>query len=293
VGQRLQDLQIHRPVDLRYMIEQVVADGRSLYLKEVEWSVAGQEVRYLDVTAIPLVNPIDGTPLGVKVIFNDVTRYRHLQAALHHSHQELETTNEELQSSNEELETTNEELQSTVEELETTNEELQSTNEELETMNEELQSTNEELEASNDELRRRTDELNDMNGFLEAIMAGLSGGVAVLDRNLQINAWNHGAEDLWGVRDAEVRGQHFFGLDIGLPVEQLKPLIRASLNEPESTLGDGTLTLAAVNRRGKQIRVRVRATALRGATKAVQGVILMMEEVRAASEAAAEGDEQA
>ena len=67
---------------------------------------------------------------------------------------------EELQSTNEELETTNEELQSTNEELETTNEELQSTNEELETMNEELQSTNEELETINEELRDRTGELN-------------------------------------------------------------------------------------------------------------------------------------
>ena len=61
---------------------------------------------------------------------------------------------EELQSTNEELETTNEELQSTVEELETTNEELQSTNEELETMNEELQSTNEELQTINEEAPR-------------------------------------------------------------------------------------------------------------------------------------------
>ena len=83
---------------------------------------------------------------------------------------------EELQSTNEELETTNEELQSTVEELETTNEELQSTNEELETMNEELQSTNEELTTINDELRRRSDELNDVNDFMEAVLASLRGG---------------------------------------------------------------------------------------------------------------------
>ena len=68
---------------------------------------------------------------------------------------------EELQSTNEELETTNEELQSTVEELETTNEELQSTNEELETMNEELQSTNDELQTINDALRDRTVELDE------------------------------------------------------------------------------------------------------------------------------------
>lgn len=47
----------------------------------------------------------------------------------------------QLQSTNEELETTNEELQSSNEELETTNEELQATNDELHTVNEELSSS--------------------------------------------------------------------------------------------------------------------------------------------------------
>ncbi len=93
----------------------------------------------------------------------------------------------------EELETTNEELQSTNEELETTNEELQSTNEELETMNEELHSTNEELETINDELRQRTRELNQTNFFLESILASLEHGVVVLDRELRVVAWNDGA----------------------------------------------------------------------------------------------------
>jgi two-component system, chemotaxis family, CheB/CheR fusion protein len=280
VGQRLQDLQIYRPVDLRYMIEQVVAERRALHLKEVEWNVPGMDRRYLDVAALPLIDPLDGAPLGVKVVLNDVSRYRHLQEELHLSQQALETTNQELQTANAELETTNEELQSTVEELETTNEELQSTNEELETMNEELQSTNEELEATNQELRQRTDELNGVNVFLQSIMAGLRDGVVVLDRSLQVRAWNHGAEDLWGLRDHEVRGQHFFGLDIGLPVEQLKPLVRSGLRE----LADGDVTepqtLEAINRRGKPIQVRVSAAPLRSPEQQVQGVILIMEEVR-------------
>src|SRR5262249_61882443 len=107
------------------------------------------------------------------------------------------------------LETTNEELQSTNEELETTNEELQSTNEELETMNEELQSTNEELETMNDELNDRSLDLNEMNSFLNAILGSIQAGVVVVDRDLVVNAWNEGANDLWGLAGAEVLGVTF------------------------------------------------------------------------------------
>src|ERR671920_216017 len=139
-----------------------------------------------------------------------------------------------------ELETTNEELQSANEELQTTNEELQSTNEELETMNEELQSTNEELETINDELRERTGELNDVNDFLETILTSLELGVAVIDPEQRIQIWN---------RRAEALGQHLLALDIGLPREQLVPALRGALNGS----GRQDVELAAVNRRGRAI----------------------------------------
>ena len=115
---------------------------------------------------------------------------------------------EELQSTNEELETTNEELQSTVEELETTNEELQSTNEELETMNEELQSTNEELQTINDEARERSDQLDELNAFLESILTELAGGVGWWTA-ISRSEWNRRAEDMWGLRPDEVRARTF------------------------------------------------------------------------------------
>src|SRR5206468_1904544 len=108
------------------------------------------------------------------------------------------------QSSNEELETTNEELQSTVEELETTNEELQSSNEELETMNEELESTNAELQSINTDLRIRTEEVNKLNTFLRAITGIIDVGAAVLDAGSKIQVWNERAADLWGMRSDEV-----------------------------------------------------------------------------------------
>src|SRR5205807_1972423 len=171
------------------------------------------------VNVVPLYVGASRTPV-TSVTFTDDTRVQELQAQLHRSKQDLETAYEELQSTNEELETTNEELQSTVEELETTNEELQSTNEELETMNEELQSTNEELQTTNHELRQRSDELNGANSFLESILSGVRTAVVVVDRELHVIAWNHRAEDLWGLRGDEVKGQNFLNLDIGLPIEQ-------------------------------------------------------------------------
>lgn len=170
------------------------------------------------------------------------------------------------------METTNEELQSTVEELETTNEELQSTNEEMETMNEELQSTNEALQAINDELRRRSEELRSLND-----------GVVVVDRGLNVLAWNHKAEDLWGLRTDEVRGKNFLNPDIGLPVAQVKHAMWDCLSEKTEY---AKVALEATNRRGKTIQVEVSCTPLRGPDHTMQGVILMIQEKRPEGESA-------
>jgi two-component system, chemotaxis family, CheB/CheR fusion protein len=220
---------------------------------------------------VPLVDPADGTFLAVKLIFLDMTRARVVEDELRQTRQDLETSREELQ-------TTNEELQSTIEELETTNEELQSTNEELETMNEELQSTNEELRTMNDEMQRRGDELNEVNAFLESILTSLRGAVVVLDRDLHVQVWNGQAKDLWGLGGDEVIGQHFFNLDIGLPVDLLKQPMRSCLN------GEGArseVVLPAINRRGKAIRCKVTCTPLSGNNHDRRGVILLMEETEA------------
>jgi two-component system CheB/CheR fusion protein len=213
--------------------------------------------------------------LGVSVSFVDVTIGKRLRADLEQATHELETAYEELQSTNEELETTNEELQSTVEELETTNEELQSTNEELETMNEELQSANEELQTTNGEIRVRSEELNEVNGFLESILTSLRAAVVVVDADLRVLVWNHRAEDMWGLREDEARGKHILGLDVGLPIERLKQPMRAAL-----TNGDGhaTLKLEAINRRGRPIECQITTTPLRTRSKAVRGVILLIED---------------
>lgn len=275
VDRPIQDLEIsYRPVELRSCIEQVYIDRRSVTLCNVEWQTA-RELTYLDVQITPLIDPSDNI-LGVSVSFTDVTRYKRLQEELEHSNQELETAYEELQSTNEELETTNEELQSSNEELETTNEELQSTNEELETMNEELQSTNEELQTVNKELQRRSEELNQSHAFLESILKSLKGGVVVVDRDLRVQIWNHKAEDLWGMRPEEAIRQNFLNLDIGLPVEALcQPIRDCLLGLSEGTID---LMLTSVNRRGRSIQCHVTCTPLVRSEGTTQGVILLMEE---------------
>ena len=274
-GRPFQDLEIsYRPTDLRSMIDQAHAGRKPLVVRNIEWPLRGGDIRWIDVQAAPLY--ANGQVAGVAISFDDVTAFQRLQRELEKSNVELEGAYEELQSTNEELETTNEELQSTVEELETTNEELQSTNQELETMNEELQSTNEELTTINDELRRRSDELNDVNAFMQAVLASLRGGVVVLDTELRVEVWNEKAVDLWGVRADEVRGMHFMMLDIGLPVQMLTKAIRACL------LGESereTLTIEAINRRGKPITCEVTCTPMwRASGDEVRGVILVMEE---------------
>ncbi|WP_036477950.1 CheR family methyltransferase [Myxosarcina sp. GI1] len=288
IGRPLQDLEIsYRPLELRSHLDKVYQERQKVTVNDVVRQLPNDDFQYLDVEFCLLQNE-SGEILGTSVTFADTTRYHQLQEELQQANQELETaneelqssneeletTNEELQSTNEELETTNEELQSTNEELETTNEELQSTNEELETMNEELQSTNEELQTINDELRLRTTELNQTNAFLGSILGSLQAGVVVVDRQFNILSWNDEAENLWGLRADEVRNKSVLGLDIGLPVAQLREPILDCLNEDKKS---EDITLQAINRRGKSFQCRISFNLLIGFQQERQGVILMME----------------
>jgi two-component system CheB/CheR fusion protein len=281
IGNLIQDMEIcYQPVALRPLLDRVIAENQSLLVPAVGLHTQDARDTFLDVHVSPLND--DGSHIiGIGVTYIDISRSKNLEEQLKNSMVELQTTNEELQSTNEELETTNEELQSTVEELETTNEELQSTNEELETMNEELQSTNEELETINDELNQRTNELNISNSFLETILGNLKVGVVVLDRDFHILNWNTQAQDLWGMRSDEIMGASFLGLEIGLPVEQLKRPIRFVLDEKADIQ---EVILEAINRRGKPMYCRVTCTPYYGATRERQGVILLMEDTHEKNE---------
>jgi two-component system CheB/CheR fusion protein len=277
LGRPIQDLEIsYRPIELRAHIEEAVATRRATWQRDVEWIRGPGESVHLDIQFVPLVDDT-ATPEGVTVIFNDVTQYRQLQNDLVYANRRLETAYEELQSTVEELETTNEELQSTVEELETTNEELQSTNEELETMNEELQSMNDELNLSNQALREHQDEVSRLNGFMISILESMDSGVAVVDADLRVLAWNHRAEDLWGVRTDEAVGEHLFNLDIGLPLEGVRNALRSSLTD--DTTEPFTTTIEAVNRRGRSLQARVTLTPIQRRAANDPAAMLMMDVV--------------
>jgi two-component system CheB/CheR fusion protein len=162
-----------------------------------------------------------------------------------------------------------------VEELETTNEELQSTNEELETINEELQSTNDELQTINGTLRERSRELDEVNNFLDSILRSIRAGVVVVDDQMHVLVWNRGAEDLWGLRHDEVVGQHLLNLDIGLPFDEVRPAVRSALADNDF---DTTLNISAINRRGRSTTIRLVCGALRTSDSASAGAILVMEQ---------------
>ena len=258
VGRPLRDLEVsYRPVELRGYVEQAKIERRGVRIKDVEWQRGPGEAMWLEIHVNPLVD-VDNGLLGVSIAFHDVTAARALLDELAHANRQLESAYEELQSTNEELETTNEELQST--------------NEELETMNEELQSTNDELQSINDQLRVSTSRLDEANSFLEAVLTSLRAAVAVVDRDLRVRMWNRQAEDLWGLRSDEVVGQHFLNLDIGLPFESLRPLLRAALG-PDGESGE--VAVDAVNRRGRPVRIRVACNPL-GVPDA-DGAIVAME----------------
>ncbi|MCL5099368.1 MAG: PAS domain-containing protein [Candidatus Omnitrophica bacterium] len=274
LGCLFQDLEIsYRPVELRSSMEKALREGTPVQLNDIEWATS-KGTRFLDIQIVPL-NGTNGT-LGTAIFFIETTSQNQLRQQLVLANHELETALAELQSTNEELETANEELQSTVEELETTNEELQATNEELETMNEELQSTNAELAAVNDELQQRTDSLNELNTYLESILSSLRGGVIVLDEAMNIRVWTKKCENLWGLRCQEIQGHNLFGLDFGLPVEQLKKPFRSLLS---STSDHEELVLAATNRLGKTIQCKINGQPLRNAKGEIRGIISLIEEL--------------
>ncbi|MDQ3054648.1 MAG: PAS domain-containing protein, partial [Actinomycetota bacterium] len=286
VGHHIADLELgSRPVELRPLLDQVIRERRTLWVKGVEWTRPGIETLWFDVQIVPLGAAERGT-LGLTIIFNDITTQRVLQLELELAHNQLETAYEELQSTNEELETTNEELETTNEELETTNEELQATNEELETMNEELQSMNDELGSSNIELRDRAGQVDELNDFMESVLASLTVGVAVVDAGLNVSAWNSPAQELWGVQADEAVGRSLFSLDIGLPLGRL----RTQLDSMLAGLHDkhSAVLVEAVNRHGRPVTVQVTLSPLvrdDDAEHKVTGAILVMEEMKDGSKA--------
>jgi two-component system CheB/CheR fusion protein len=255
------DLEVsYCPLGLRSLIEESYSRRSPVIRRKVERILPNGGNRFMDIEITPLLQD-EGTPIGLCIVFSDETERYNLQ-------QELERTKRELQSTNEVLVTMNEEFNSSVEELQTTNEEL-------ETLNEELQSTNEELSTTNDEFSQRSDDLNLTNALLDSVLESLHRGLVLMDRGGCILAWNHRAEELWGLQATDILGKSFFVQDMGLPVEQLTAPIRKTLDEGKST----ELDLEATNRKGKRIVMHMILAPLMESGQNISGAILIMEEI--------------
>jgi two-component system CheB/CheR fusion protein len=259
-------------------------DGVSLDLGVAHYELS-DEGRDFEVRILPILD-LEQRSVGASITFDDIRNTRELREGFRQLHEELETAYEELQSTNEELVTSNEELQSSYEELETSNEELQSANEELETTNEELRSANEELEATNIDLKTTTDAVEQLNSTLidsnrelirygdlhRKVMDHFEGAIVVLNGRLLITEWNLRATDLWGLREEEVLGEPFFGLDFGLPLERLQDPVRACRTPGASAV---TVEVDAVDRLGASITCTVSVFPITGSDDI--SVLLIME----------------
>ena len=142
-------------------------------------------------------------------------------------------------------------------------------------MNEELESTNSELQTINGELRQRTYEVEQVNSFMESVLGGLQLGVVVVDGDLRVRMWYGRSEDLWGLRPGEVYDQPLMTLDIGLPLSEVRSLVRATLADG----GSQETVLNATNRRGRTIRCRVVASLSGMSETGTPNVVLLMEEL--------------
>jgi two-component system CheB/CheR fusion protein len=134
---------------------------------------------------------------------------------------------------------------------------------------------NDELHLSNSALRERQDEVDRLNRFMSSVLGSLRAGVAVVGPDLRVLAWNASAEDLWGIREDEAEGQDLFNLDIGLPMEELKPLLRRQFGSDGAH--DESLRLAAVNRRGRPLQLQVTVSPLAAVPNEQRGAILLMD----------------
>src|SRR5262249_57341396 len=100
--------------------------------------------------------------------------------------------------------------------------------------------------------------------------------MVVVDREMRVAVWNRGSEELWGLRSGETTGESFTSLDIGLPMDTVRPMIGNAFVDGDSS---GQTVVDAINRRGRAARVRVTRSPFRSTNGTVGGALLLMEVV--------------
>jgi two-component system, chemotaxis family, CheB/CheR fusion protein len=127
----------------------------------------------------------------------------------------------------------------------------------------------------NDELRHRSIELNDMNAFLETVLTRMGLAVVIVDRQQQVQVWNSQAREMWGLTSDEAEGQHLLSLDIGLPLERLKPALKAVLSGASDR---EEVLVQATNWRGREFQCRVTSLRFGSGEDGATGAIMLMED---------------
>ena len=77
------------------------------------------------------------------------------------------------------------------------------------------------------------------------------------------------------MREDEVRGRPLMGLDIGLSLGELQPLLRRQVTG--TAVPHETVEVAAVNRRGRPIQVRVTVSAFQQSPEERSGAVMLMD----------------
>jgi two-component system CheB/CheR fusion protein len=111
------------------------------------------------------------------------------------------------------------------------------------------------------------------------VLRSLGNAVVVVGRDLNVQVWGRGAEEMWGVRSDEAEGHPLLTLDIGLPVREIAPLLQRMLRGREN--GTERVQLQAVNRRGRAVQLEVEACLLLGENTddQVKGAILVVNQL--------------
>ena len=125
----------------------------------------------------------------------------------------------------------------------------------------------------NDEMRIRGGDLEDARRFLYDVLASVETAVVALDADGRVTSWNRAAEALWGMNLAQVRGQFFSELNLGLPAAQVTALIDETVQAGRSS-APVTVPLALPS--GRSVTCRIACTTLGGTAP---GVVMAIDEV--------------
>jgi two-component system CheB/CheR fusion protein len=121
-------------------------------------------------------------------------------------------------------------------------------------------------------MRDRTDDALHANAFLTSVLSSVPQSVVVVDRAFRVGGWSRAASEAWGLREGEVRNEHFLNLDIGIPTGELRDPIRKVLSGEQQD----DVVLRGHNRRGQPVDCTISFAALLGPQDTVQGAILLM-----------------